>query len=131
MDYLEEEAGLETAELFLDQLIASFEALSLRPRMGALCGFHKSRTRRLRRWRVKNFENWLIFYQAKRNGVEIIHIMHGARDIESLLGEQTMRDRVLFTAKRRGYGLPVATTEGSSAALALPGPVSTASHAAD
>jgi plasmid stabilization system protein ParE len=29
----------------------------------------------------------LIFYQAERNGVEIIHIMHGARDIESLLGE--------------------------------------------
>jgi toxin ParE1/3/4 len=86
LDYLEEEAGLETAERFLDQLIASFEALSLLPKMGALCGFRKSKTRRLRRWRVKDFENWLIFYQAKRNGVEIIHVMHGARDIESLLG---------------------------------------------
>ena len=87
LDYLEEEAGLETAERFLDQLIASFEVLSHQPKMGALCGFRKPRTRRLRRWRVKDFESWLIFYQAKRNGVEIIHVMHGARDIESLLGE--------------------------------------------
>ena len=78
---------METAERFLHQLIASFEALSFLPKMGALCGFRKPRTRRLRRWHVKDFENWLIFYQAKRNGVEIIHIMHGARDIESLLGE--------------------------------------------
>ena len=87
LDYLEEEAGLATAERFLDQLIATFEALSLQPKMGARCGFRGPRIRRLRRWRVKDFENWLIFYQAKRNGVEIIHVMHGARDIESLLGE--------------------------------------------
>jgi hypothetical protein len=36
-------------------------------------------------WPVKGFENWLIFYQARRNGVEIVHVFHGARDIESLL----------------------------------------------
>jgi len=35
---------------------------------------------------VKGFENWLIFYQPKRNGVEIVHVIHGARDIESLFG---------------------------------------------
>ena len=85
IDYLEEQAGLETAERFLDQLIISFEDLSRMPRMGVLCGFRKQATRRLRRWPVKGFENWLIFYQARRDGVEIVHVMHGARDIESLL----------------------------------------------
>jgi toxin ParE1/3/4 len=87
LDYLEEKAGLETAERFLDQLISSFEILSHMPRMGALCGFRKPMTRRLRRWQVKDFESWLIFYQAKRDGVEIVHVLHGARDIESLLDE--------------------------------------------
>jgi len=53
--------------------------------MGILCGFQKSATRRLRRWPVRGFENWLIFYQIKRHGVEIVHVIHGARDIESLL----------------------------------------------
>jgi toxin ParE1/3/4 len=85
LDYFEEQAGLETAERFLDQLISSFEDLSQMPKVGVRCGFRKPATRRLRRWPVKGFENWLIFYQPRRDGVEIVHVMHGARDIESLL----------------------------------------------
>jgi toxin ParE1/3/4 len=85
LDYLEEQAGFEIAERFLDHLINSFETLAQTPRMGILCGFRKPATRRLRRWSVKGFENWLIFYQPKDYGVEIVHILHGARDIEGLL----------------------------------------------
>lgn len=87
LDYLEEEAGLETAERFLDQLMSSFQALADMPKMGILCGFRKPSTRRLRRWQVKEFENWLIFYQVSREGVDIVHVIHGARDIEALLNK--------------------------------------------
>jgi len=55
------------------------------PKLGVLCAFRKPALRRLRRWPVKGFENWLIFYQPRGNGVEIVHLSHGARDIESLL----------------------------------------------
>jgi plasmid stabilization system protein ParE len=41
--------------------------------------------RALRRSPVRDFRHWLIFYQASRQSVEIVHIMHGARDVESLL----------------------------------------------
>ncbi|MGC2661431.1 MAG: type II toxin-antitoxin system RelE/ParE family toxin [Bryobacteraceae bacterium] len=85
LDYLEQQAGLETAERFLDQLMTSFQALADMPKMGSLCGFRKPSTRRIRRWPVKDFESWLIFYQPKRTGVEITHVIHGARDIEALL----------------------------------------------
>jgi plasmid stabilization system protein ParE len=34
LDYLEEQAGLETAERFLDQLMSSFEDLARMPKMG-------------------------------------------------------------------------------------------------
>ena len=87
LDYLEEEAGLETAERFLDQLMSSFQALADMPKMGIFCGFRKPSTRRLRRWQVKEFENWLIFYQVTRDGVDIVHVIHGARDIEALLNK--------------------------------------------
>jgi toxin ParE1/3/4 len=87
LDYLEEEAGLETAERFLDELMSSFQVLADMPKMGFFCGFRKPSTRRLRRWPVKDFENWLIFYQATRYGVEIVHVIHGARDIEALLNK--------------------------------------------
>jgi toxin ParE1/3/4 len=89
LDYLQERAGCETAERFLDQLLSSLDDLSKMPRMGQLCGFRKAATRRLRRWPVKGFENWLIFYQPRRDGVEIVHVMHGARDIEGLLAGQS------------------------------------------
>jgi plasmid stabilization system protein ParE len=82
LDYLEEQAGLETAERFLDNLISSFEFLAQTPKVGVRCGFTRPSTRKLRRWQVKGFENWLIFYHPKLYGVEVLH---GARDIESLL----------------------------------------------
>jgi toxin ParE1/3/4 len=85
LDYLEEEAGLDTAERFLDQLMDSFEALAHMPRVGNLCGFRKSSTRRLRRWPVRDFPNWLIFYQPTGYGVEIVRVIHGARNIDALL----------------------------------------------
>jgi toxin ParE1/3/4 len=85
LEYLEEEAGLETSERLLDQLINTFEFLASTPRAGAQCGFRLAEVRRLRRWPVKGFENWLIFYQTAPDGVDIVHIIHGARDIEGLL----------------------------------------------
>jgi toxin ParE1/3/4 len=85
LDYLEGEAGLATAERFFSQLLGSFEALAGMPKMGAPCGFRKPATRRLRRWPVKDFENWLIFYQPRRYGVEIVRVIHAARNIKALL----------------------------------------------
>jgi toxin ParE1/3/4 len=84
-EYLEEHGSVETAQRFLDATQKTFEALAKIPKVGALCAFRSPALRRLRRWPVKGFENWLIFYQPRRNGVEIVHLIHGARDIESLL----------------------------------------------
>jgi len=53
--------------------------------MGKRCSFRRTSLSRLRRWPVKDFESWLIFYQPKQNGVEIVHVLHGGLDIESLL----------------------------------------------
>ena len=38
----------------------------------------------MRRWPVKDFENWLVFYLPKRDGVEIVRVLHGARDLDSI-----------------------------------------------
>ena len=84
-EYLEEHGGMETAQRFLDATRSTFEALAKMPKLGVLCAFRSPALRRVRRWPVKGFENWLIFYQVRRNGVEIVHLLHGARDIESLL----------------------------------------------
>ncbi len=85
--YLEQHAGPEVTDRFLAAVQDSFAALARMPEAGPLCGFRRPATRRLRRWQVKGFENWLIFYQPKRDGIEIVHVIHSARDIASLLDE--------------------------------------------
>lgn len=37
---------------------------------------------------VKKFENYLIFYQPTEEGVLIVRVLHGARDIAALFGEE-------------------------------------------
>lgn len=83
--YLEEQSGTEVADRFLVAVKDTLESLASMPKMGALCGFQRKALRRVRRWPVKGFENWLIFYQPKQNGIEVVHLIHGARDIEGLL----------------------------------------------
>ena len=46
----------------------------------------------LRRWPVKGFENWLIFYQVRREGGEIVHVMHGAVTSKSVRGYNEKSD---------------------------------------
>lgn len=55
------------------------------PRMAPSCNFIDPALRKLRRWPVKDFDNWLIFYQPTRDGIEIVRVLHGARDITSIL----------------------------------------------
>ncbi len=40
----------------------------------------------LRKWRVREFENYLIFYLPRTDGVSILRVLHAARDWWSLLG---------------------------------------------
>jgi toxin ParE1/3/4 len=67
-EYLEEQGGVVTAQRFLDATRSTFDALAMMPKLGVLCAFHSPALRRLRRWPVKGFENWLIFYQPWRDG---------------------------------------------------------------
>ena len=39
----------------------------------------------LRVWRIQGFEKHLIFYRPVDDGIEIVRVLHGARDIDRLL----------------------------------------------
>jgi len=41
----------------------------------------------LRKRSVKGFDSYLVFYRIDADMVEIIRVLHGARDIPSLLAE--------------------------------------------
>lgn len=86
-DYLAREASLDTALRFYDAVRATFEKIAQSPTIGQKRESLNPRLAGLRVWRVEGFEKHLIFYRPGDDGVEIIRVLHGARDIDSLLDE--------------------------------------------
>lgn len=48
-------------------------------------GLHKPRLRGLRMWVVTAFPSYLMFYREHEGRVEIVRVLHGARDLPSIL----------------------------------------------
>ena len=84
--YLAENAGVEVAERFLERAEPSFGDLAGQPLMGAPVPFKHADLAGLRKWRIKDFDNHLIFYQPRHNGVSIARVLHAASDWWTLLG---------------------------------------------
>jgi toxin ParE1/3/4 len=79
---------MDVAERFLDAAEAAFNLLANMPEMGTLCGFQSSEAAGLRVWSIPGFENHLIFYRPIEGGIDVIRVIHGARDIPTILAEK-------------------------------------------
>lgn len=68
----------EAADRFHDQLLAKFILLSKQPSIG--------RSRDELRQNIRGFllGNYVIFYRDTPEHIEIVRVLHGARDIENL-----------------------------------------------
>ena len=84
--YLAEEAGVDIADRFLRAARESFEELARMPGIGQMTDFKNPRFGGMRRWRINGFPNHLIFYFPTKRGVDLVRILHGARDLDSLFG---------------------------------------------
>jgi toxin ParE1/3/4 len=89
--YLAANASEAIAERFLNAVETSTQVLTSFPAMGVPCPFVHSDLKDIRRIPVNGFENWLVFYRAEGDGVEIVRILHGAREIAAILGEPESR----------------------------------------
>lgn len=84
--YLAEYSGLDVAERFLNTAEASFNDLTQQPKMGAPLTLKHPALANIRKWRVKGFDNHLVFYEPRPDGVSIVRVLHGASDWWSLSG---------------------------------------------
>ncbi len=84
--YLALNADEATAERFMANAESSFSALAGQPHMGAALTSHNQQLAGLRKWRVSDFDNFLIFYLPRPDGVSIVRVLHAARDWWELLG---------------------------------------------
>lgn len=80
--YLDEQA-LGLGDRFLAAAEMAFERLAETPGLGGFRKFDNRRLAGLRSWRIGGFENWLVFYRVTDEAVEIVRVLHGARDLEA------------------------------------------------
>lgn len=78
-DYLASEADEAIADRVVDEIRYACERIVEFP--------HSGRTKEMLRPDLRSFivRNYVFFYYVHSDGIEIIRILHGARDIESLI----------------------------------------------
>jgi toxin ParE1/3/4 len=69
---------------FLRAAKETFELLATRPKVGKVTAFRNPLLVGMRVFPVRNFERYLVFYRPIQGGIEVVRVIHGARDIPSL-----------------------------------------------
>jgi toxin ParE1/3/4 len=83
--YFAEQARSYIPDQFLNGVEVAFAFLRTSPRAGRLCGFEGA-SRNVRLWPVKGFPNLLVFYRIEGDRLEVVRVLHGSRDVESIFG---------------------------------------------
>ena len=73
----------DAADRFLEAVFNGFAFLARNPALGRKRHFRPKNTRS---WVVTKFTNYVVFYRElpDGSGVEIVRVLHGARDLDSL-----------------------------------------------
>ncbi len=78
------EGNEDAAERFLLSAEETFRLLVSQPQMGRKLESRNSMLAGIRIFPVKNFKKYLIFYKPLRDGIEVVRVLHGARDLRSI-----------------------------------------------
>jgi toxin ParE1/3/4 len=74
----------DAATRVVEAAFETFASVALNPAIGTRRRFKHSRLKNVRSGRISGFDSYLIFYQPAPEGIHVLHVYHGARDIESL-----------------------------------------------
>lgn len=80
--------NMDAALLFFDAVRETFSQLAKNSNIGRIYEIQNPRLQGLRKWKVKRFDKSLIFDQHSEEILEVIRLIHGSRDIPSILAEE-------------------------------------------
>ncbi|MBI4480458.1 MAG: type II toxin-antitoxin system RelE/ParE family toxin [Acidobacteria bacterium] len=84
-DYIAQHQDLDTALRFYQAAEETFRLIATQPQMGRRRDFGNPQLKGVRVCLMKEFDRHLVFYRPRKGGIEVLRIIHGARDIENLL----------------------------------------------
>ena len=83
--YLATQASPEVGHRFLLAAHETFSLLATQPAMGWHCRLKVPGVESLRVFRVSGFEKLLVLYRPRPDGVEILRVVHGSRNLQVFL----------------------------------------------
>lgn len=85
---LAEQVGTEVALGFLNDFSTTCGLLSQQPEMGWPAVMQHPRLRGIRTLRVSGrFDKYLVFYVLPGKSIEVVRVVHGAKDLDALFSE--------------------------------------------
>jgi toxin ParE1/3/4 len=82
------EAGFRAAQRFFAEAEATFTRLAGMPGMGNGYEHDHPALAGVRFFPISRFRKYVVFYRQIADGIEIVRVFHGARDIPSILAEE-------------------------------------------
>ena len=76
--------SIDVAERFIAAVESAFAFLAETPGAGARREYVSPALSGLRMWSIHGFEKHLIFYREHDNALDVIRVLHSARDIEAI-----------------------------------------------
>jgi toxin ParE1/3/4 len=83
-EYLTRHQSRQTGLRFYRAAEETFRLLASQPEIGKGAECRSPFLSGMRMFPLKQFTNHLVFYRRVENGIEIVRVLHGARDIETL-----------------------------------------------
>ena len=84
-DRYKEQSGPPLAKRWEKAVTSALLRVLENPRAGTICTFRRAELSGVRRVPVAGFRKHLIFYQFRGAEILVLRVLHGARDLESLL----------------------------------------------
>ncbi|MHC5541248.1 type II toxin-antitoxin system RelE/ParE family toxin [Singulisphaera rosea] len=86
------QGSLQSARRFLAQAEATFSRLARMPGIATIYEPDEPMYIGLRYFPISRFRDFLVFYREIPGGIEVLRILHGARDIAGILSEEFAGD---------------------------------------
>ncbi|MFZ0661006.1 MAG: type II toxin-antitoxin system RelE/ParE family toxin [Candidatus Binataceae bacterium] len=85
--YIADHQDAETARAYLAAASETIAVIAAHPSIGRVNPYPSQDLGQMRMIRVARFISHLIFYRVELGAIEIVRVIHGARDLENLFDE--------------------------------------------
>lgn len=87
-DYLSQRS-VPLAVRYLQAATQTFQEIARMPLLGSVFSVSNPALQELRTWPIRGFRKQLIFYLPGDDGIEVVRVLHGARNLQTILEQET------------------------------------------